>query len=144
MHLLEGHNCSFSWSTSPCSALSYLLLFFLVTLCDLMNCYHQQQMLAVVFPEAADPLHFWEHTHTGCSQSCLTLCDLMDFSPPGSSVEYSSQEYWSGLPFPPPGDIPDPGIKPVSPASPTLAGRFFITELPGKPKYMLWGRGEKN
>ena len=60
------------------------------------------------------------------AQSCLTLCDLMDFSPPGSSVEYSSQEYWSGLPFPPPGDIPDPGIKPASLTSPALAGRFFI------------------
>ena len=126
-------------NTSTCSALSS----FLVTLCDLMNCYHQQQMPAVIFPETADPLHFSEHTHTGCSQSCLTLCDLMDFSPPGSSVEYSSQEYRSGLPFPPPGDIPDSGIKPISPASPMLAGRFFTTELPGKPKYMLWGMGKK-
>ena len=39
------------------------------------------------------------------------------------------QEYWSGLPFPSPGDLPDPGIKPVSPA---LTGRFFNTEPPGK------------
>ena len=36
---------------------------------------------------------------------------------------FSRQEYWSGLPFPPPGDLPDPGIKPVSPA---LAGKFFF------------------
>ena len=43
---------------------------------------------------------------------------------------FSRQEYWSGLPFPPPGDLPNPGIKPVSPA---LAGRFFTTEPPGKP-----------
>ena len=42
------------------------------------------------------------------------------------------QEYWSGLPFPPPGDLPDPGIKCVSPASPALAGRFLTTEPPGK------------
>ena len=42
-------------------------------------------------------------------------------------LEFSRQEYWSGLPFPPPGDLPNPGIKPVSPASPALAGRFFIT-----------------
>ena len=43
------------------------------------------------------------------------------------------QEYWSGLPFLPPGDLLHPGVKLVSPASPTLAGRFFTTEPPGKP-----------
>ena len=48
------------------------------------------------------------HTHRGCPRSCLTLCELGDFSPPGSSVECSSHEYWSGLPFPPPGDGRDP------------------------------------
>ena len=46
----------------------------------------------------------------------------MDCSPPGSSVWFSRQEYLSGLPFPSPGDLPYPGIKPASPA---LAGRFF-------------------
>jgi len=46
------------------------------------------------------------------------------------SVEFPRQEYWSGLPFPPPGDLPDPGIEPTSPASPAWPGRFFITELP--------------
>ena len=50
------------------------------------------------------------------------------------SVEFSNQEYWSGLPFPPPGDLPNPGIEPVSLASAALAGRFFTTEPPGKPK----------
>ena len=43
---------------------------------------------------------------------------------------FSQQEYWSGLPFPPPGDLPDPGIKP---RSPVLASGFFTTEPPGKP-----------
>ena len=43
------------------------------------------------------------------------------------SVEFSRQEYWSGLPFPPPGDPPNPGIKPESPASPALAGGCFTT-----------------
>ena len=42
------------------------------------------------------------------------------------SMGFSRQEYWSGLPCPPPGDIPDPGIQPSSLASPTLAGGFFI------------------
>ena len=45
------------------------------------------------------------------------------------SMGFSRQEYWSGLPFPFPGDLSDPGIKPTSP---TLAGRFFTNELPGK------------
>ena len=49
------------------------------------------------------------------------------------STGFSRQEYWSGLPFPPLGDLPDPGIEPVSPKSPALAGRFFTTEPPGKP-----------
>ena len=49
------------------------------------------------------------------------------------SMGFSRQEYWSGLPCPPPGHLPDPGIKPASPASPALAGRFFTTESPGNP-----------
>ena len=51
------------------------------------------------------------------TQSCPTLCDHMDCSLPGSSVHgISREEYWSGLPFPSPGDLPDPGIEPESPA----------------------------
>ena len=46
---------------------------------------------------------------------------------------FSRQKYWSGLPFLPPGDLPNLGIKPLSPLSPELAGRFFTTEPPGKP-----------
>ena len=48
---------------------------------------------------------------------------------------FPRQEYWSGLLFPSPGDLPDPGIKPESPA---LAGRFFTTELPGKPGFSFF------
>ena len=48
-------------------------------------------------------------------------------------MEFSREEYWSGLPFPSLGDIPDPGIQPTSLASPALPGRFFTTEPPGKP-----------
>ena len=43
------------------------------------------------------------------------------------SMGFSRQEYWSGLPCPPPGDLPDPGIEPMSLMSPALAGGFFIT-----------------
>ena len=48
-------------------------------------------------------------------------------------MEFSRQEYWSGLPLPSPGDLLDPGIEPVSLASPALAERFFTTRSPGKP-----------
>ena len=68
------------------------------------------------------------------TQSYPTLCDPMDCSPPGSpSMEFSRQEHWSGLPFPPPGDLLDPRMEPASLASPTLASRFFTTASPGKP-----------
>ena len=46
------------------------------------------------------------------------------------SMGFIRQEYWSRLPCPPPGHLPDPGIKPTSPASPALAGRFFTTAPP--------------
>ena len=56
----------------------------------------------------------------------LSLCHPMDGVPPGSSVHgFSRQEYWSGLPFPTPGVLPNPGIRPVSLVSPALAGRFL-------------------
>ena len=42
------------------------------------------------------------------------------------SLEFSRQEFWSGVPFPPPGDLPNPGIKPTSLASPVLIAGFFI------------------
>ena len=48
-------------------------------------------------------------------------------------VDFFRQEYWSGLPFPPPGDIPDSGMKPESFVSPALAGGFFIIVPSGKP-----------
>ena len=47
---------------------------------------------------------------------------------------FPRQESWSGLPFPPPGDLPDPGSETGSPAPPALEGRFLITETLGKPQ----------
>ena len=46
------------------------------------------------------------------------------------SLGFSSQEYWSELPFAPPGAVPSPGVDPTSPVSPALAGRIFTTEPP--------------
>ena len=45
------------------------------------------------------------------------------------SMEFPGQEYWSGLPFPPPRYLPDPGIEPMSLVSPALAGGFFTTSI---------------
>ena len=129
-----------------------------------------------------------------CAQSCLTLCNPMDYSPRAASVhvfqatvlewvvvssrgfsqhrdqthslmcvyvqllslvylfvtpwtvtchsplsmEFSRQEYWSELPFPPPGDLPESGIEPTTLTSHALAGRFFTAEPAGKP-YSLIG-----
>ena len=53
------------------------------------------------------------------------------------SMAFPRQEFWSELPFPSPGNLPGPGIKPMSPA---LAGRFFTTEAPGKPEYLYSGK----
>ena len=52
------------------------------------------------------------------------------------SMGFPRQEYCSGLPFPTLGDLPDPEIEPVSLASPALAGGFFTTALPGKPRQL--------
>ena len=54
------------------------------------------------------------------------------------SMEFSRQEYWSGLPFLMPGDLPDPGIEPTSLVSPALVVGFFTTVLPGKPVMILY------
>ena len=63
------------------------------------------------------------------AQSCPTVCNPMQCSPPGSSVHGILQaETLECLPRPSPGDLPNLGIKPVSP---TLAGRFFTSEPPG-------------
>ena len=65
------------------------------------------------------------------TRSCPALCDHMDCSLPGSSVHGILQaRYWSGFPFPSPGDLPNPGIEPRSPA---LQAYSLPSEPPGKP-----------
>ena len=67
-------------------------------------------------------------------QSWPTLCNPMDCSLPGSFVHgILQQESWRGLPCSPPGDLPGPGIKLKSPASPALRMNSLPTEPPGKP-----------
>ena len=66
------------------------------------------------------------HTHAQSLQSCSTLCEPMDHSLPGSSVHgILLARILSGLPCPPPGELPYAGIEPVSFMSPTLADGFF-------------------
>ena len=66
-------------------------------------------------------------------QSCPTLCNPMDYNPPGSPVHGIFPTRIMEWVAPSPGDLPNPGIKPVSSVSPALAGRFFTTEPLGKP-----------
>ena len=69
-----------------------------------------------------------ESAHVTCVRACshVQLCNSVDHNPPGSSVRGILQQgYWSGLPYPPPGDLPHPAIKPAFLRSPVLAGRFF-------------------
>ena len=67
-----------------------------------------------------------------CVQLCETLWTAAQQAP--LSMGFSRQKYWSGLPLPSPGDLPDSGIEHVSPP---LTGGFFTTEPPGKPRGIL-------
>ena len=68
-------------------------------------------------------------------RSCPTLCNPMDCSLSDSSVHgFPRQEYWSGLPFPPPGYLPNPGIESESPA---LAGMFFTTSDTWEAQFVM-------
>ena len=66
------------------------------------------------------------------AKQCLTLCDPMDCVAHQAplSIGFPRQEYWSGLPPPSPGDLPDPGLKPGSPA---LQADSLLSEPPRKP-----------
>ena len=70
------------------------------------------------------------------TKSCLTLCNPIDCSRQAPlSMGFSRQEYWSGVPCLPSGDLPNPGIKPVSPISPAVDS--LLSEPLGKPKLMV-------
>ena len=72
------------------------------------------------------------------AQSCPTFCNpwtVAHKAPP--SMGFSKQEYWSGLPWPPRGDLPDPGFKPMFLMSPALAVRFFTTSTTWEAHYLV-------
>ena len=93
------------------------------------TCYESKQ-----FPETCVITQIF-NICCGClvTQSCLFFCDPVDcrFQAP-LSIGFSREEYWSGLPFPSPGALPDQGIKPRSPA---LAGGFFTLIHLRRPSY---------
>ena len=66
--------------------------------------------------------------------SCSVVSDSLRFQQALLSMEFSRQGYWSGLPFPSPGDLPDPRIESMTSASPALTGGFFTTEAYRKPR----------
>ena len=74
---------------------------------------------------------------------CPSLSHVQPFATPRAvphqaplSMGFSRQVYWSGLPCPPPGDLPDPGIEPMSLKSPALAAWFFTTSDTWEAPYM--------
>ena len=85
----------------------------MITTMSLVNIHHHACMCAKVL------------------QSCPTLCNPMNVACQAPlSMGFSMQEYWSGLPFPPPGYLPNPGVESVSPA---LAGIFLSLSHLGRP-----------
>ena len=80
-------------------------------------------------------------------QSCLTLCYPINYVAHRAplSMGFSRQEYWSGLPCPPPGDLPDPGIKPTILMSPELAGGFLTASATWEARWeeKKWYEGKQ-
>ena len=88
-----------------------------------------------------------EYLHCTCLHACYVCLSpvwllvplwTVAYQAPPLFVGFSRQEYWSGLPCPPPGDLPEPGIKPASLKSPALAGSLFTTGAMGKPLHWLY------
>ena len=77
--------------------------------------------------------------HGNLLQLCLIFITLWTVAHQAPlSMGFSRQEYWSGLPCPPPGDLPNPGIEPMSLTSPALAGRFFTSSATWEAQYCLF------
>ena len=90
----------------------------------------QSQFSSVQFGPQSSPnlCNLMNSVYAQMLQSCLTLCDPWTVACQAPlSMGFSTQEYWSGLPCPPPADLPDSGIETPSHMSPALAGGFFTT-----------------
>ena len=95
---------------------------------DHIYIYFKKNLPGLVFAPVCACVHAQLHN---CVQPFATLWTIAHQT--SVSMRFPRQEYWSGLPFPSPSDLPDPRIEPTSPASPVLAHRFFTTMPPGKP-----------
>ena len=130
--------------------LVYLLLFFFETILLLEqissmirvwgqwgHCCTLHSVLSLTYMEASghgqSPLRafVWICVHSVVSDSFATPWTAAHQA--SLSLEFSRHEYWSGLPLPTPGDLPNPGIEPDSLSPLALAGGFFTTVPPGKP-----------
>ena len=128
----------------------YLLQIRLCTSCPITSedrwCPIPLLMLPTLITKSCDYskcLHHKGISFCNCQSACVLSCQVVSVSlwppwtiacrAPLSIEENSRQEYWSGLLFPPPGDLPDPAIKPASLVTPALAGRILTTEPPRKP-----------
>ena len=80
-------------------------------------------------------IHTHTQTHTHIYMLFLTLWTVALQAP--LSMGFSRQEYWSGLPHPPPGDLSNSGIESLSLVSPALVGRFFTTRVNWKPLFYV-------
>ena len=83
------------------------------------------------------PMKLLACMHAKLLQSCPTLWDPMNCSLPTGLLclwGFLRQEYWSGLPCPPPEDLPDPGIEPVSPVAPALQVNSLLLSYQGSPE----------
>ena len=82
--------------------------------------------------------HTHTHTHTQSLSSVqLFVTPQAEAHQAPLSIGFSRQEYWSGVQFPTPGDLPDPGIEPSSLASPALAGEFLTTSTTWETRIYL-------
>ena len=85
----------------------------------------------------------WPANHVCAQSPCVQLFETPQTVAHQAplSMGFSRQEYWSRLPFPPPGDLPDPEFQPTSLASPALASGIFTTAPPGNPSHLItvWG-----
>ena len=88
--------------------------------CWVISCLFNGSWLLIFWPPRLCMLSYFSHV-----QLFVILLTIVHQAP--LSMWFSRQEYWSGLPFPSPGDIPEPGIEPGSLTSPALAGGFFVT-----------------
>ena len=150
-HPSDAQSCSFCcfsqifFSPLPSVSKALLLASFLLSIPLLIRvCWRLTCWFPLVRYSQAKFIHFEGESKIVLSiimkvkvpHSCSTLCDPMDYvaCQASLSMEFSSQEYWSGLPFPSPGDLPNPGIKP---GSPSLQADSLLSEPSGKPINIL-------